>query len=441
MHTMRSTLIAGFVVLLLVLGGCDLDIVNPNEPSEEEVLTTTEGIEALAVGMQEFYATTALEPALLTTGVTTREVAVTTTFANLLNLEAGGANLPPSNANVLQLWSRNYRVVNMAEDIIDNTPDLPFEEDTESGLVATAHLFKAMALGNIAQNFEQGVLFTSRTEPPPFVDRTEVFEEAIRLLENAEAILNETPVSDDFTTSILAEGIDLENTIAAYQARYHLFAGNYNEALTAADAVDPAATSTLPHDDDSRNPVAQAVQNAESYAPRENLGLENPNPDDARLDFFTTLPEDEDGPIESENGLPVLALTGFFASPSDEIPLYVPGELDLIRAEALVRTGNLSEAVTAIDAVRTKSPAEDPFGLGADLDPYEGEETEAALLNEILQQRQIELYLQGLRLEDRRRLGADAPDPDDIFARSRNFYPYPNQERQNNPNTPANPAI
>ena len=209
MHTMRSTLIAGFVVLLLVLGGCDLDIVNPNEPSEEEVLTTTEGIEALAVGMQEFYATTALEPVLLTTGVTTREVAVTTTFANLLNLEAGGANLPPSNANVLQLWSRNYRVVNMAEDIIDNTPDLPFEEDTESGLVATAHLFKGMALGNIAQNFEQGVLFTSRTEPPPFVDRTEVFEEAIRLLENAEAILNETPVSDDFTTWILAEGIDL----------------------------------------------------------------------------------------------------------------------------------------------------------------------------------------------------------------------------------------
>jgi len=45
----------------------------------------------------------------------------------------------------------------------------------------------------------------------------------------------------------------------------------------------------------------------------------------------------------------------------------------------------------------------------------------------------------GMRFEDSRRLGRPGPSSDP-FQRNRNFYPYPDQERLNNPNTPPDPA-
>lgn len=423
--------------LLLLVTGCDLNIVNPNEPSEEQVLTTTEGIEALAVGMQEYYATQTLAPVLLTTGTTSREVAVNNTFANLVNLEAGGADLPTNNANILQLWSRNYRVVQMAEDITEATPDLPFDAGTESGLLSLADLFKAMALGNIAQGFEQGPLTTDRENNTTFEPGEALFEDAITRLEDALARLNATPPSDAFLANIVAPGIDLRNTLQAYRARYLLFVGRFGDAIAAAEAVNPDATSTFPFDDQSPNPVWDNVFLTPNYAPREDFGSVETEPTDARRDFFLT--GDTGG--SAVNDLPVRTLAGFFGSASASIPLYMPGEMDLIRAEALVQTGNLADATAALNAVRTQAPDDDPLGVGADLDPYDGPLTADALLEAIHQERRAELFLQGVALEDMRRLGPSDPDPTDPFARSRNFYPYPDQERQNNPNTPTDPAI
>jgi hypothetical protein len=67
--------------------------------------------------------------------------------------------------------------------------------------------------------------------------------------------------------------------------------------------------------------------------------------------------------------------------------------------------------------------------------------TEASLQTEILRQRRAELYLQGLALADSRRLGPEVSDRDNpsFSERARNFYPYPDQESRNNPNTPENP--
>jgi len=47
--------------------------------------------------------------------------------------------------------------------------------------------------------------------------------------------------------------------------------------------------------------------------------------------------------------------------------------------------------------------------------------------------------MSGLKLEDSRRFGR--PGPGQAGAeRTRNFYPYPQQERDGNPNTPNDPA-
>jgi hypothetical protein len=432
-----SLLLLSVAATLLLHGGCDLDITNPNAPSEEQVLTTTEGVEALAVGMQEYYATTTLESVLLVSGTTSREVAVDNTLANLVNLEDGGPSLPPSNADVLRIWSRNYRVVQMAQELRAATPNLSFPAGTESGLLTLADLFQAMALGNIAQHFEQGPITTNRTEPVSFVSRNELFAEALRLLDRARTRLGDTPPSDDFTNTIRASGLDLRNTINAYRARYHLFAGNAVEAESAAADVDLSSTSTFGHDEESPNPVWNGIVRGENFAPRDAFGFPTTNPDDARLDFFL-VPIDT---TSTPNEFPVDGIAGFFDTVNAPMPLYVPGEMLLIQAEARVRQNDLPGAESALNAVRTKAPADDPFGIGADLPAYDGPQTAEALLAAIHQERRAELFLQGVALEDMRRLGAEEPDPDDSFARSRNFYPYPQQERQNNPNTPENPDI
>ena len=64
---------------------------------------------------------------------------------------------------------------------------------------------------------------------------------------------------------------------------------------------------------------------------------------------------------------------------------------------------------------------------------------QSAILDEIYRNRRVELYLTGLSLEDSRRF--DRPGATETDAeRNRDYYPYPNSERDNNTNTPANPS-
>ena len=111
----------------------------------------------------------------------------------------------------------------------------------------------------------------------------------------------------------------------------------------------------------------------------------------------------------------------------------------LIKAEAYARKNQLNEAKAELDKVLTKTPATDLYGVGAGLPAYSGALTQDALLKEIYRNRAIELFMSGLKLEDSRRFNRPGPgqaNPE----RNRNLYPYPNNERDNNPNTPADPA-
>ena len=109
----------------------------------------------------------------------------------------------------------------------------------------------------------------------------------------------------------------------------------------------------------------------------------------------------------------------------------------LIQAEAHARSNNLASAITALNQVLTKTT--DAFSLGASQPAYSGPSTQAAVLQEIYRNRCMELYMSGMKLEDSRRFGR--PGPGQAGAeRTRNFYPYPQQERDGNSNTPTDPA-
>ena len=110
----------------------------------------------------------------------------------------------------------------------------------------------------------------------------------------------------------------------------------------------------------------------------------------------------------------------------------------LIQAEAYTRNGDYINGKKFLDSVLKKTPAQDVFGVGANLPAYTGPIDAPSLLKEIYKNRCIELFMSGMKLEDSRRFerpGPTAANPE----RNRNYYPYPLQERSSNPNTPKDP--
>ncbi len=129
-------------------------------------------------------------------------------------------------------------------------------------------------------------------------------------------------------------------------------------------------------------------------------------------------------------------MQGFAGSTTTGFPIYLPGEIMLIKAEAYARMNppDLANALIELNKVVTKQPASDPFVVGAGLPPVAAL-TQAQILEEIYRQRSIELYMSGLKLEDMRRFGRPNAE------RTRNLLPYPFRERDNNPNTPDDPGF
>jgi hypothetical protein len=424
------------VLVILLLGACSLDVTDPNTATDEEVISSREGIISFTTGMQGYFKGTALPAVIRTPAVSTREFAVNTTFSNLIDLEDGGSTLEDDNANVLQNWSRLLRVVDMSSQIINNVDNVQFSDAERSEILIIAHIYKAMALGYLVSNFEQSPINTNATGDAQFFSRNDVLAEAIDLLTAAESVRTATAP----TTSFRTQGFDIENTIQALLARYHLMAGNNDLAITAADRVDPAAESVFFYDGStSRNPVYEDVFTSEAYAPQDLFGSGLTETGDERLNFFLSADDTTSAPNEFE----IEILEGFFTSPSSAIPVYRPGEMNLIKAEAYVKTEQPGLAVDEINAVRTKTAADDAYGIGANLPAYTGGTSDAELYEEIYKQRRAELFLTGLSMEDMRRLNRP-PVPNDpplSAERSRNYYPYPEQERQTNANTPENPEI
>lgn len=421
-------------ILSLFLVQCSLEVSDPNAGTDDDVLNSREGILTFATGMQGYYAETALPAIIRIPAVSTREFAINTTFANLQEIEEGGDAIPDENASVLQLWSRLYRVVEMGDLLIKNAPNVQLSDEELAEIQVLAHMYKAMALGFVVQNFEQAPITTALEGNAEFQSRDAVLAEAIRLLEDADALTADLPG----TLTVTQNGLDIPNTINALLARYSLFNGNYQDAIDYTDEVDLTATSVFNYDGtSSRNPIYQDVYISEDYLPQDDLGTPLTEDGDERIDFYLI---DED--LQSEpNGFEADLLAGFFDAADASIPVYLPGEMYLIRAEAYLRSDEPGLAVDEINEVRTKEASEDAFGVGANLGPYGGGTDDASLEEEIYRQRSAELFLSGMRFEDARRLGRPAPSQGFQSERNRNYYPYPQQERINNPNTPENPEI
>ena len=430
------------ITVLLFATGCETDFDNPNAVTEEQAFSSREGIIATTVGMQQVYSTSGVRWMVETPAVTTREAGITTTFQNMIELEDGGTDLPNFNSNVKGMWSTMLSVMRIAEEVEANTPSIELEAGTTSGLIAYAKLFKAMCIANLAQSYDQVVVQTNPDNNAVFVSRAEGMQAAITLLTEAQALIAANPISDEFVNEVTLGNIDVENTINAMLARINLFAGNYDAAITAANNVDANSASVFAYDTQNVNPIWNRVNNNNAnFKPRDNFGLPAQfvfDPTDGRLSFYL-IPLNE----TNQNGLPIENLAGFFDNLTKSIPVYIPDEMLLIIAEANLRKASpdMAGAVVAINKVLTDTT--DIFGINANVAPYAGAMTVPALLDEVYRNRRAELFLIGTSLEDSRRFDRQEPTSgiDYSTERNRNFYPFPDTERNSNPNTPTDPSI
>ena len=232
-----------------------------------------------------------------------------------------------------------------------------------------------------------------------------------------------------FTSRALSPGVDLRNTIDAMLARYYLITGQFQNALTAAGRVNLAKTSLLNYPGTEINPIYNYSVVAGYVAPLRSWARAA-EPGDKRVPFWVdTLATPPNG------NPPTLQLVQFnmFGHRNDPFPLYVPGEMRLIQAEALMRLPNaatsLQAAINLINAERAEVPT--TTTPGAQLGPLTIAtlDTPDKVLAQIAHERRFELFSQGLRWEDIRRFAALAG----AVAKA-SFLPMPQAECRTNPN-------
>ena len=426
------------IVFFIAANGCKKDFDNPNAAPEEEVFTSARGITAAAIGLQRTYAFSragSVYNIVTANGFVTNELIILNTGnTSEAQLNTGNTAVDGTNTILANIWANASKVIFDADRVITAASSLG-DKAYASGLIGYASIYKAMSLGSLAMFWEKvpDTIGTNVT----FSDRITGYEKAILTIDRALATIAATPISANFdgdiASSIIPRGTNIVNTLHALKARYSLFAGKYTDALAAANMVDLTKKSTMNFDAVSVNPIFETATSTNNvFQPVDStfglpIGL-RPSATDKRVAFYTSI---------NTAAAPRYRVNGFGAATTSPWPYYLPGEIILIKAEALVRQANpdLAAAVAELDKVITKKPANDPFGIGADEPAYSGPMTAAAILEEIYRQRSIELFMSGLKLEDMRRFGRP------LTERKRNFFPYPFRERDNNTNTPTDPVF
>jgi hypothetical protein len=419
-----------FLLGVISLTSCKKDFVNPNAPTTDQVFSSARGLVGVNLGAQRTYSlggASVVYGLTAANGFVTNEV-ILMNAGNVAEFQfsRGGTAVDATNTILANIWTNSNKVIYDANSVITAAEALN-DKAYASGLIAHASILKALSIGSMSMLWEK--VPAGIGQNVQFIDRTAGFAAAIATIDNALAKVSANPISASYSADAVP-GIDYVNTLNALKARYLLFSGKYAEAITAANLVDLTKKSTFNYDAISTNPVfttATATNNVFQVIDS-TLGLPAalaPTTGDGRIAFYTSI---------NTTVAPRYRINGFFNATTTGVPVYLPGEMTLIKAEAFARTNNLTSALTELNKVITKTAAADPFKVGAGLTASTAS-TATAILDEVYKNRCIELYMSGLKLEDMRRFGRATTE------RKRNFFPYPFKERDGNPNTPADPSF
>jgi hypothetical protein len=400
-HAYRWALL---LVLAASVSACDLDLSDPNNPDETQATRTVAGLKQVGVGLQALYANELVDPVYISALVTDQIGAISAAFESFRNVDAG---LPVNNSEgpSTEPWTGQYNVVAQADILLENVPSVDMAPGTESGLMALAKLFKAMAFGNLLQVYERIPLDVGPDNlEPEFASRAEGLTTVLTLLNEARTHITTTPPSNEFNNEVLAPGFNMLNTIDAMIARYALIAGDLATAQTAAARVPLNTMSVFQFVATDPNPLWNLWYNSGNawrMRPEDQVRL-NAQAGDQRVPYFVVA-----STAETESN-PASPLDNFvrYSVNTHSYPAYYPDEMRLIIAEVRARNNDLPGAIDMLNEVRTQcsSTLDEPVACLPALTSTDLP-TQEAVLDAILRERYYELFLQGLYWSDLRRFG------------------------------------
>jgi hypothetical protein len=427
MMTSLLRLARGAAALVLCsAAACDLELTNPNAPSSEQVVASADGVLAVTVGMQAQFAQS-IEDYVVPSSLATDEWGTRTrALISWITLFTGD-NFDQGFGTVAAPYSNSYQVIRSANTALAGAESVQLGTATAAGVTATSRLFKAMALGWLVQIYEQVPVDVAQGAVPK--ERAEVLDTVLTLLEQARSDIANVSDADlaTFRTRALGPGIDLRNTINAMLARYYLIDQQYDAAIAAANRVDPNVLSVLRYPAPTRNPIENLAFQLEYVGGLQSF-VNAAQPGDRRPAYWVNTAA---AAVPANPSDSIVKPLRKFSTPNEAFPLYLPDEIKLIKAEALARTNALPQAAALVNEVRTQtsSSVDEPVA-GLPPLPASALDTQNELLAAIAYERRYELFMQGLRWEDTRRLGV-ALTTTPTFP----FLPLPLTECQVNPNS------
>jgi len=426
---------AAFAIAAGAVGACTLDLENPNAPTEAQVTTSVDGVIALATGLQGRFAVSYGNFAYMAGLVTDEFASTSAALISISDAEQGA--VPSGTAIADNVFNSVYRTVRTADDLLAGSEALAaqFDAGTRSGVRALAFALKAEALGEAIQSYQKIPINTYGVTAPVYVSRAEALALVRALLDSAAATITATPPSAFFNASILTPGVNLTNVIQLFRARYARMANDDATALAAANLVGRTGTgalSLLTFPSPTVNFYANVTGGTNGIAPRRQWRLSMAT-GDQRFSYFVAPSTTVTGRIGA-----LLDPWSRYANPQAPLPVYMPDEALLIKAEALANQNQLAAAQAALDSVRTDCTG----GRGLDdpkacLTALTSQLSQSQLLAEIYVQRRYELLGTGLRWEDARRRSAirgPTAAPSVPTDGQRCWLPYALGDRNANPN-------
>ncbi|MDQ1266185.1 MAG: starch-binding outer membrane protein SusD/RagB family, partial [Bacteroidota bacterium] len=339
------------------------------------------------------------------------------------------------------MWTLSYRVVRLANDIIEFTPQVNFGIDNimqQNYFLGMAKAYKALFFGELAAFYGSIPINIEGLAPPIFVTQTEAYTEAQKLLDEA-LVHFAASIPTDRDLNYYSDGdadvakANWTATIHSLKARFFLHLKKYSEALAESKMgiTDPtvglfaqysdAASEHSPWGHWTYTEVGEPIRGEASF-----VRLLKAEAGDTRLaEYFT--PNDgtnfwgfaqQEAEIDSNELMTdkIVSLNkyGHYA---DIFPFITYQENMFIKAECEFETGDQASAANDLNLMRT----------AVGLPDYSGSE----LRNEIMKQKYLQLFLEGQSYHDMRRLGT-LPSTE-IPKR----WIYPINEKNANPNVPA----
>ena len=429
--------------LALLLTGCDTLDQNPQiSIDSQEVLTTEDGAESVLIatyaGMEAF-----LQEEIMFSAVISDEADHTGSFTEWAEFD--NINVNPSNIEVEEYWQDVYRMINSANYVLADAPTIAFASQSRlNQLLGEAQALRALGYFYLMRWFGGVPLVTTPTRTLADINTPQRSSEDAVL----NFVIDELIEARSLVRPVGPIGFVDSQVIDGLLARVYLYAGQYQEAVEATDALLASGQFTLleplfrlygdPFQDSPGG--LNSLESVWEWQDGNGLAFFGFRPSfGGRYEYAPTIElllaieeNDARGPfiIRIQEGQRVVGKYFRIRDSGDHFFMIRLAEVLLTRAEALVRAGatDFTEPLSIVNLIRNR----------AFLDPIEVETVTTAeqMLQLILAERRIELAFEGHRWHDLARTDAlqSTLGIDPTQAR----WPIPQGEIDVNPNLTQN---